>query len=152
MTRTTFSIETRKPYSVVGSDRATAVTVSAAPTRLRTPPTTATAVSWDTTARCRRGDAKNVGTTVWCPYSRATAIAPNSPAPMKALAANAMSDCWSASVAMNALLPSMSVPAITASALTAAMTARTPRNAKGILVLVSLRSSERMSGVTVMVG
>lgn len=135
---------------MVGRAAATAVTVSPAPMRLSTQPPIATAVSCASTARCRMGDARNVGTTVLCPYSRATAIAPNSPAPMNALNAKAMSDCWSVSVAMNALLPSMSVPAITANALSAAMTMSTARKAMGILVVVSLRSSDRMSRVMVM--
>ena len=77
-------------------------------------------------------------------------MAPNSPAIANALAANAMRDCWSASVAMNALLPSKSVPAITANALIPASTASTARNAQGILVEVSLRSSDRMSRVMFM--
>ena len=66
-----------------------------------------------------------------CPYSRAAAMAPNRPAPMNALNANARSDCWSASVEMNALLLSISVPAIMANALSAAITMSTATNARG---------------------
>ena len=86
------------------------------------------AVSWATTARGRLGDVRNVGTTVLCPYSRATAMAPNSPVPIMALKANAISDCWSAAVAMNPLLPSMSVPNMTTAASMPAMMTNTARN------------------------
>jgi hypothetical protein len=52
-------------------------------------------------------------TVLWV-YSRATAMAPKSEAPMVALAAKAMSERWSAEVEMKSLLPSKSVPAMTA--------------------------------------
>ncbi len=55
--------------------------------------------------------------TVLCAYSRAAAMAPNRPAIIKALAAKAISDCWSAAVEMKVLEPSMSVPTATATPL-----------------------------------
>jgi hypothetical protein len=55
-------------------------------------------------------------------------MAPNSPVPIMALKANAISDCWSAAVAMNPLLPSMSVPNMTTAASMPAMMTNTARN------------------------
>ena len=73
-------------------------------------------MSWARTARVRLGEVRNVGTTVPCPYSRATAMAPKRPVPIMALKPNAISDCWSAAVETNVLLPSMSVPNMTTAA------------------------------------
>ena len=137
--------DTRKPYSVVGSARATPAMMSAWPTSPSTAPPSRTAVSWARTARVRLGEVRKVGTTVLCPYSRATAMAPNRAVPSMALKANAISDCWSAAVAMNALLPSMSVPNMTTAASMPAMTTRTARKPHGSLVVVSLRISARTS-------
>lgn len=62
-------------------------------------------------------------------YSRATAMAPRSPAPIIALAAKAMRERWSAAVEMNVLLPSKSVPITTAVAVRPLITSSTPKNA-----------------------
>ena len=144
-TRVTSPADIRKPYSVVGSAAATVAMSSPAPMALSTPPPTNTAVNCASIAWCRRGEARNIGTTVPWPYSLATAIVPNSPAMMKALAANATSDCWSSAVAMKALLPSASVANMTRAALIPPIATRTAKKPHGILVVVSLRISARMS-------